>query len=153
MLTGSETGRKIENAKTFMLNLERFANKIQNMTYASTVPAFAHWRAAKIRIAILDTGIDVKEDTLLETALEENRIRECCGFVNDPDSDPDPADYQDVNSHGTHVARLVLNAAPSAEILIGKISNDTAVGAQDLHRIARVGAITPREYEGSRVAD
>ncbi|KAF4440432.1 extracellular serine protease [Fusarium austroafricanum] len=142
LFDGSEvappTQRNICDARDFMDKLEMFAEKIQLITDSSTVPAFAIWRADKIRIAILDTGIDVQEDTLIETALQENRIKECCGFVNDTDSPPNPTDCQDINGHGTHVTRLILNAAPSAEIIVAKISDQTTIGAQDLHRIARV---------------
>lgn len=127
----------------------RFADKIQDVTDASAVPAWAPWRADKIRIAILDTGIDAKDDMLIETALQCHRIKECRGFVNYPGADPDPEDYHDEDGHGTHVARLVLTAAPSADVFIAKISNKTTMDARDLHRIARVGAThpgTPRKH-------
>jgi subtilisin family serine protease len=146
-LTIFETDRRIDDAKKFMKELERFADKIQFITDKSAIPAWAPWRADKIRIAILDTGIDAKDDILLRTALEDKRIKACCGFLNDADSDPDPADYQDVNGHGTHVTRLVLNAAPSADVFIAKISDENKLATQDFHRITRVSKNKPRKWE------
>ncbi|KAK8877654.1 subtilisin-like protein [Apiospora arundinis] len=132
----SPTQQNIKDAAKFMVDLGGFAERIENITETSTVPTHATWRSTKIRIAILDTGIDT-DDVLVETALKDKRIQERVGFVNGPDMDPDPEDYRDTNSHGTHVARLVLNAAPSAEVLIAKISDHSTVDAHDLHRIAR----------------
>lgn len=121
------------------------ADHIQRVTQSTKTKSFlwAPWRAKKIRIAILDTGIDVESDTLIKTAIGEGRIKERCGFVNDPDSSPDSCGYQDVNGHGTHVTRLILNAAPSAEILIAKISNGVTMSRQHLHGIAKVN----KEYQ------
>ena len=127
-----------------MEHLDKFADKIQQITETSPPPPhWAPWRLNPIRIAILDTGIDSEEDSLVNAALEDHRIKECCGFVIDQDSDPNPADFQDVNGHGTHVTRLILNAAPSAEIFIAKISEETTVSTRNLHRIARVRIATP----------
>lgn len=134
-----ETGRRIDNSKKFMKHLETFAEQIQQITDTSSHPPhWAPWRMNPIRIAILDTGIDSKEDLLVRTALESGRIKECCGFVIDRDSDPESVNFHDANGHGTHVARLVLNAAPSAEIFIAKISDQATVSSRNLHRIAKV---------------
>jgi hypothetical protein len=95
-----------------------------------------HWRSKKIRIAILDTGIDAVEDTLIQGA--EDRIKEHCSFMKDLNPSANPLDCQDVHGHGTHVTRLILRAAPSAEIFIAKISDGVIIDPQYLHRIARV---------------
>lgn len=101
-----------------MEELEKFAETIELLTRTSlSARPWASWRADKIRIMIIDTGID-KNDNIIEGALDDNRIQGCCGFVNGRDADPDPNDVQDRFGHGTHVARLVLNAAPSAEVFI-----------------------------------
>ncbi|CAI7622907.1 unnamed protein product [Penicillium pancosmium] len=141
LFDGSEaalhTQHKIDQAKTFMENLDEFAYKIQQITETSPPPHWAPWRIHPIRIAILDTGIDSEDDMLVKTALEGGRIKECCGFVNNEGSDPDTADFQDANGHGTHVTRLILKAAPSAEIFIAKISEGTTASTNNLHRIAK----------------
>ncbi|PON23057.1 hypothetical protein TGAM01_v208062 [Trichoderma gamsii] len=82
----------------------------------------------------------MENDTLVKTAIEENdRIMECCGFVSDRESLPDSLDYEDFDGHGTHVTRLILKAAPSAEIFIAKISNGRNIEPQRLDIIARRG--------------
>lgn len=128
---------KVKNAKTFMEELDKFAETIELLAEENpSAPLWAPWRADKIRIAIIDTGID-NTDNIIKGALDDERIKECCGFVNGPDAAPDPNDVQDKFGHGTHVARLVLNAAPSAEVYIAKIADDKTVNRTDLHRIAR----------------
>ncbi|CAG9990475.1 unnamed protein product [Clonostachys byssicola] len=136
LFDGSEVAQPTQ--QRFMRELERFADKIRHVTESSpSPPDWFPWRKDPIRIAILDTGIDVKQDMLMRIALETKCIQECCGFVIERDSNPDPHDFQDLNGHGTHVTRLVLNAAPSAVIFIAKISDEITIGPQNMHRIAR----------------
>ncbi|CAH0047107.1 unnamed protein product [Clonostachys solani] len=69
----------------------------------------------KIRIVLLDTGIDA-EETRMEMAIDDGRINraESKSFVDSPWD-------QDDDMHGTNVAELATRAAPTAEIIIGKI--------------------------------
>ena len=60
------------------------------------------------------------------------RIKEKRGFVISPEI------YSDNNGHGTHVARLLLKVAPSAEIFVAKITNDKDIDLKDMSRIAEV---------------
>jgi subtilisin family serine protease len=113
---------------------------IKQSTNISAIPAWASWRAKKIRIAIIDTGVDDEDDNLIEAARQSGRVKDCCGFINDSSSNPDYNDYKDVNGHGTHVARLMLEVAPAAEIFIAKVSNETTIEKADLVRIARVSS-------------
>ncbi|EHK42506.1 hypothetical protein TRIATDRAFT_33437 [Trichoderma atroviride IMI 206040] len=109
---------------------------ISNLGSSSPIPIWADvCRKQRIRIAIIDTGID-EGDITIEEAMDE-RIKECCGFVNGPDAEPDPSDYDDHVGHGTHVARLMLKMAPSAELYIAKISNESSIQTTDLHCVAR----------------
>jgi hypothetical protein len=101
-----------------------------------SLTAWAPWRAERIRIAIIDTGIDDNDDILIETALESGRIKACRGFVDDPD------DHLDFHGHGTQVARLLLEMAPSAELYVAKVSNDRNIDAKDLNRVSEVGSQT-----------
>lgn len=128
--------RKASYASEFMRDLKPFVEMIGSLEdCCPPLPAWSPWRTKKIRIAIIDTGID-DGDILIETALESGRIRACQGFVNDPD------DHKDIHGHGTHVARLVLEMAPSAELYIAKVSDDKTINATDLNRISEVSPHT-----------
>jgi hypothetical protein len=109
--------------------MDLFVEKIRQLSAgAEKLPP---WRKEKIRIAILDTGID-SDDILIGTALENGRIQEARGFVGDD------KDFNDKHGHGTHVTRLLLRIAPTAELYVAKISDSKHIDAKDLHRIPKV---------------
>ncbi|KAI1330204.1 hypothetical protein F5Y16DRAFT_31262 [Xylariaceae sp. FL0255] len=139
LFDGSETynPKDIKNASSFIEQTGSFRKMIEELGDSSTIPVWTPWRADKIRIAIIDTGIDDEDDNLIEFNRASGRIKDSCGFINDPNSKPDTKDYRDVNGHGTHVARLILEMAPAAELYIAKVSNDTSIQHTDLHRITR----------------
>lgn len=122
-------------ASVFMRSITPFVDKIRDLEYTCKhIPAWTVWRQERIRIAIIDTGID-DEDILIESARDDRRIKDCnCrGFVKDA------YDYHDVHGHGTRVARLILELAPSAELYIAKISDDKSIEPKYLKRISEVG--------------
>lgn len=89
------------------------------------------WKSEKVRIAIIDTGIDTN-DTLIEACMEENKIKDCRGFLDDPN------DITDEHGHGTHVTRLILELAPSAEVYVAKVSNSLKIASNKLGSISKV---------------
>lgn len=116
---------------------------IEQLSNNATIPPWAsQCRTERIRIAIIDTGIDDEDDNLIEGSRESGRIKDRCGFINDSSAKPDYSDYRDHNGHGTHVARLILEMAPAAELFIAKVSNNTSIQPTDLHRITRVGPLS-----------
>ncbi|KAH0441203.1 hypothetical protein CcaCcLH18_02113 [Colletotrichum camelliae] len=80
----------------------------------------------KIRIAVLDTGID-RKDKMIKAAMGR-KIVETRSFVDD--------DCEDTYGHGTHVTRLLIAMAPSAEIYVAKITDNKHVDPEDMGRIA-----------------
>ncbi|ETR96737.1 subtilisin-like protein, partial [Trichoderma reesei RUT C-30] len=87
-------------------------------------------RTRKIRIAIIDTGIDAENDITMQTALAYGSIKSCRGFAGNEE------DFQDVHGHGTHIARLMLTVAPAAELYVAKIANEKTLDSSALSRIA-----------------
>lgn len=79
----------------------------------------------KIRIAVLDTGIDL-ENTWI--GVQSRRIQ--CW--------PPGADNKDNDGHGTHVAYLLLRLAPNALLQICKVSNTTLLRDANIDQIAKV---------------
>ncbi|PMD24617.1 subtilisin-like protein [Hyaloscypha hepaticicola] len=90
----------------------------------------------RVKIAILDTGVDHKH-LLIDGAKsgEVPRLIECCSFVGDSDGATDNSRTQDTDGHGTHIAGLIMELAPCAEMYIAKISNDRKV-YKEKNRIA-----------------
>jgi len=83
----------------------------------------------RIRIAVLDTGVDLA-DTLIKTV--KSRITEMRSWVGSPE------DCSDNYGHGTHVARLLVKMAPTAEIFVAKITNGKNIEPENMSRIAKV---------------
>jgi hypothetical protein len=69
--------------------------------------------AEKIRVAVLDSGVDMSHPLL---APHLSRIREVKDWTGQPG---------DRVSHGTFVAALVLSVAPNAEIYVAKVFEST----------------------------
>jgi len=117
-----------------MRNIKPFVEMIRDLEENCKPSSdWTFWRQKKIRIAIIDTGID-ENDIIIETAMEEGRIKARRGFMNNMD------DYKDCYGHGTHVARLLLELAPQAELYIAKVSNGKSINPPDLNRISEVSS-------------
>lgn len=88
--------------------------------------------AAPVRIAVLDTGLDRSHP---DFEAQEGRIRGTKSFISDCRQEDD---VFDCCGHGTHVAGLLLDFAPDAELCIAKTSDlEPAKPA----KIAEVGSL------------
>lgn len=67
--------------------------------------------AGKVKVAILDTGIDLQHPSLSARIPSTN----CRDFVNNVD------DICDDAGHGTHTSHLLARTAPQAEIFCGRV--------------------------------
>lgn len=72
---------------------------------------------APVRIAVLDTGLDKSHP---DFEAQEGRIQGEKSFISDCRREDDVFDRC---GHGTHVAGLLLDFAPDAELYIAKISD------------------------------
>lgn len=82
-----------------------------------------------VKIAVLDTGVDSK-DPFIKGATKTNRIKALKSFVKGDES------TEDGSGHGTHVAALLLNVAPDAQIYVAKVAQDINIPSD--HNIAEV---------------
>lgn len=109
------------DAKAFF----RYIEGIRSSPYRST-------KRKKIRIVLLDSGIDAQE-WVMEEAIDEGLIdpAECESFVDSPWNKAD-------DMHGTNVAELATRAAPAADIVIGKVCEYRDKLEDLLPRLAKV---------------
>ncbi|EFY97967.1 Peptidase S8, subtilisin, Ser-active site protein [Metarhizium robertsii ARSEF 23] len=106
---------KARGEDSFVTHMNRFT-----ATFIKNLPALEK----KVRVAIIDSGFYVHEcDPWLNNPAVEARIGEKRNFFSPDDNDPDKSKWQDMTGHGTQVARLVLQFAPLAEVVIAKITN------------------------------
>lgn len=90
--------------------------------------------AEKIRIAVLDSGID-ERDQKIRAAIFSKRIKkiQSKSFVGSSDED-----LQDTHGHGTHVTKLLLDTAQAAEIYVGKVFTERNIKDEFMSGIAKV---------------
>ena len=84
----------------------------------------------KVKIAVLDTGIDASHPTLANYQFNDKNCRD---WTNSSKG------TEDTIGHGTHVAATILKVAPNAELYIGKVFNSAFGDADSLKRVSEVG--------------
>jgi hypothetical protein len=104
-------------------------------TYILELAGQATGGGARIRIAVLDSGITIhSNDTLLEGG--QARIIEKQNFLKS-------GSILDSYSHGTHIVRLLLRFAPLADIIVAKVSNSK----QDI-RVDQIRTVRQEQEHG-----
>jgi hypothetical protein len=87
-------------------------------------------RDKRIKIAILDTGVDMGHH-FFQSGQRKGRIKECRSWI------PSRRGDEDVNGHGTHAAALLLRVAPGADVYVARVVDDDAT-VNDPMNIAKV---------------
>jgi hypothetical protein len=89
----------------------------------------------RIRIAILDTGIDFRHPGIVR-AMAKGRVKKewCCSWIG---ADTDVEDEDD-ELHGTNCAYVLHKAAPEAEIYVAKVFRSNSLLNYQAQNIARV---------------
>lgn len=74
----------------------------------------------RVRIAVLDTGIDTSHPSIETDAYRKERLKGFLCEINGLKDDPDNA-RKDSHGHGTHVTRLLMRIAPEADIYVARV--------------------------------
>ena len=123
-------------AATFLNELNPFFKRIKELYANSSRIHFP--TQEKVRIAVLDSGIDEEGDTMIYQAIKCGRISpKGKSFVSGRAGDW----MRDTCGHGTHVARLLLQTAPAAEIFVAKICTGKLINGEAMPGIAEVSPV------------
>lgn len=91
-------------------------------------------KSDRVKIAILDTGIR-KSHTFFDRT-RQSRIKECKSFIDDQKEETD-----DLYGHGTHIAGIVMQVAPEADLYIGRVIEGNTASQDDAHNISEVSSL------------
>jgi hypothetical protein len=121
-------------AKRFRADMNSFKESIGGFLTCSD--------RANIRIAVLDSGVD-KSDPMIGAAIRNGKIAKLKSWVgisgqDTTDGQEDQADWHDTYGHGTHITKLLLDAAPAAEVYVAKICHKKTINDQFMSGIAKV---------------
>lgn len=126
------------SATRFLNELGPFFNRIKALPPPLYTIGSSQNTIEKIRIAVLDSGVDGSgTSAIIRSAIKHGRINlnRSKSFV----VDSRPIDWQvDSHGHGTHVARLLLQTAPAAEICVAKICIGKVINNEFMPGIAQV---------------
>ena len=75
----------------------------------------------RVRIAILDTGLDCSNPSISKVA---NIVDSYCPVTPSSDGNSTLSATEDVDGHGTHLTMLLRRLAPNADIYVGRIGRD-----------------------------
>ncbi|KAK4161716.1 hypothetical protein QBC43DRAFT_242957 [Cladorrhinum sp. PSN259] len=117
------------NPRKWLDNLKQLSTVINGMQAKCTSKTIS--RPAPIRVAILDTGLDLKRK-FFQARARRARIKEIADFVRDPGGtfiskpsiDPEATGI-DTFGHGSLMAQFLMEAAPLADIYIARVAADT----------------------------
>ncbi|KAF7556143.1 hypothetical protein G7Z17_g1658 [Cylindrodendrum hubeiense] len=132
-LSGEDEKRALW-AETYFEAMKKFYKKhplLRSLT-GSLETSTQSERNRNIKIAVIDTGVDVSDsDPLIYAESEKGRITGR-GWAN-PD---DPSDFHDTCGHGTHLVRLILKVNKTADIIMAKVSEDKRLTQKSAEYIA-----------------
>ena len=86
-----------------------------------TFPAGIAEGLKKVKIAIIDTGLDGEHPSVLENWTNPNFHTRYKNFLSDDSSEISEIDPEDTCGHGTYVAGIILQLAPDAELCIARV--------------------------------
>jgi subtilisin family serine protease len=85
----------------------------------------------KVKIAVLDTGVDVTHPNI-SSEIQSGRIK-CHNFVDNATS------VNDLDGHGTHCTSLIAKFAPNAEIYVGRVFRESEAAEDSVAIVTKVG--------------
>lgn len=98
-------------------------------------------KGSRIKVAILDTGLDVGHPDI---KAREERIKDIRSWVNGLNGERDPK-AGDSSGHGTHVTSLLLDVAPDSDIYVARIAEHDPESPDQIAKVQTVQC--PRDLD------
>lgn len=111
--------------KKWLQDIKKISESVERMRRDKNVKT-------PIRIAILDTGLNRELSAFKKKPGLLRRVRDWVDYVEGA------SECTDTHGHGTLMARLVMESAPGAEILVARIAKSTAELKNSLENIQKV---------------
>jgi subtilisin family serine protease len=101
------------------------------LSRARVTPPSPEDEEKRVKIAILDTGIDLTHP-LIKKYVDTGHIPKTYDFVEGTSS------ITDLHGHGTHTAHLLLKTAPNASIYVARVFRTTKADRNTAQLVAKV---------------
>jgi hypothetical protein len=101
----------------------------------------ANSKTKRVKIAILDTGLFHEHPFFQDERQPRIKARE--SFFDSTQEKDSPKNTKDTHGHGTHIAGIVLQVAPNADLYIGRVVKGNEMTPDDADRISKVGGLNP----------
>ncbi|KAM5344484.1 hypothetical protein ACJ41O_013020 [Fusarium nematophilum] len=127
----SQDADKAGKADFFFNLLQEFQNSCEER--AASIHGTESGPHTRVRIAVLDTGID-KTNGAISGGIIMRRITDenCYSWVGNNTND-----IHDIHGHGTKITELLLRVAPEADIYICKVFNGTELCTDEAKNVAK----------------
>jgi hypothetical protein len=132
--------KKLEKFKSDVM--DPLLDDIESSSKGSTPGSSEIWMR-KTRVAILDTGICMREPYIMGAS---ERIKEARNWVPNADGIIYNDDIDDKFGHGTQTATLLLKVAPGIDLYVARVSEDGLVDDESLvAEVSHVGVCEESE--------
>jgi subtilisin family serine protease len=94
-----------------------------------------------VKIAILDTGIDINHSLI---SFREERIKNMGNWL----SEPHERDQKDPHGHGTHIAGVILDFVEDSEVFVARVTDGDTIDPKILAKVSlTVGQVEMRPFQ------
>lgn len=98
----------------------------------------------KVRVAILDTGID-SSHPFMSVGIGNRRRLKYCKYKDFTKANTSEGETPvDTNGHGTHIAGIILQMSPYVDLYIARVFESQVLGAKEAMNVATVGGFLSR---------
>ncbi|UKZ69411.1 uncharacterized protein TrAtP1_010421 [Trichoderma atroviride] len=132
----------VKNFETerFMAFLESFPE-----SYSRLLPSHADIATRRVRIALIDTGVDFAHPGIMNAKCKGRMKEDWCLRFSDGKVDKDIMDEVD-SLHGSNCASLIHKAAPEADIYVAKVFKGTTLEIKEIAQISKAIDYAMKEW-------
>lgn len=115
---------------------DNWFNLFRDLAIVRTLESVEPREPHRVRVAIIDTGIDMGHVDML-AAISNKQIVKVCDWVDGQEGREDK-NMRDSSGHGTHVASIILDMAPNVDLYIARVSKGHMISHNQADNVATV---------------